>query len=65
MQIFNKVAGFSLGEADVLRRALSKKKVAEFEKYMPQFIDGMVKAGTTKQQAEDYWDELLEFANYA
>ena len=69
MQIFNKVAGFSLGEADVVRRAMGKKKINILldpkTNYHGRFIDGMVKAGATESQAEEFWTQLLDFASYA
>lgn len=65
MQIFHKVAGFTLGEADIIRRAMSKKKVKEFSKYQGKFVEGLVKAGAKKIDAESFWEELLEFSKYA
>lgn len=69
MQIFNKVAGFTLGEADIIRRAMSKKKLEILTDpetdYHGKFIAGMVKAGAKEAEAEAFWDELLDFASYA
>lgn len=69
MQIFNRVAGFSLGEADIIRRAMSKKKLAiltdEKRNYKGRFIDGLKAAGATQESAENFWEELLDFAKYA
>jgi len=69
MQIFNKVAGFSLGEADIIRRAMSKKKMSILTNpktnYKGRFIDGLMGLGATGPQAEGFWEELLDFANYA
>jgi DNA polymerase-3 subunit alpha len=65
MQIFNKFAGFSLGEADVIRRYMSKKKEKEFLKYKDQFIDGLVARGAIREKAETLWEQLVEFAKYA
>lgn len=69
MQIFNKVAGFSLGEADIIRRAMSKKKLEiltdEKRNYKGRFIDGLKAAGATGTSAERFWEELLDFAKYA
>jgi DNA polymerase-3 subunit alpha len=68
MQIFNKVAGFSLGESDIVRRAMSKKKVDILTdtktNYKGRFNDGLVDKGATAEQAEKFWTELLEFAQY-
>jgi DNA polymerase-3 subunit alpha len=69
MQIFNKVAGFSLGEADIIRRAMGKKKMEILTdpktNYKGKFIDGLISSGATAEQAEKFWVELLDFANYA
>ena len=69
MQILNKVAGFSLGEADVVRRAMSKKKLSILTdpktNYHGRLVDGLVKAGASEADAEKFWTELLDFANYA
>jgi DNA polymerase-3 subunit alpha len=69
MQIFNKVAGFSLGEADIIRRAMGKKKIDILTdpstNYKNKFIDGLIRAGASETQAENFWNELLDFANYA
>lgn len=69
MQIFNRVAGFSLGEADIIRRAMSKKKLEiltdEKRNYKGRFIDGLKAAGATEKSAERFWEELLDFAKYA
>ena len=69
MQIFNKVANFSLGEADVVRRAMGKKKISILldpkTNYHGRFIEGLVHAGATEEKAEKFWTELLDFASYA
>lgn len=69
MQIFNRVAGFSLGEADIIRRAMSKKKLSVLTdpktNYQGRFIDGLLASGAKRKDAEDFWEELLDFANYA
>lgn len=65
MDIFHKCAGFSLPEADNIRRLMSKKKKEEFVKFKPQFIDGLVNRGATSEDAEQLWDSLLGFASYA
>ena len=64
MQLARDLAGFSLGEADVMRRAMGKKKPEEMAKLKPQFTDGCAKNGITKKQAEDIFDLIAEFANY-
>ena len=65
MQIFNKIAGFSLGEADIIRRYMSKKKTEKFAAYKDKFLDGMVASGANRNDAENFWEELLEFSRYA
>lgn len=69
MQIFNKVAGFSLGEADIIRRAMGKKKMEILTdpktNYKGKFIDGLIASGATAEESEAFWNELLDFANYA
>ena len=69
MQIFNKVAGFSLGEADIIRRAMGKKKMEILTDpatdYKGKFIKGFVAAGAHEYHAECLWNELLDFADYA
>ena len=65
MDIFHKCAGFSLGQADIIRRYMSKKKVDKFLEYKPQFIEGFVCHGAKEEDAEAYWDSLEDFAKYA
>jgi DNA polymerase-3 subunit alpha len=65
MQIFNKFAGFSLGESDIIRRYMSKKKTDKFAAYKDKFIDGIVARGADRVKAEDFWTQLVEFSKYA
>ena len=65
MQICNQFAGFSLGESDIIRRYMSKKKVDKFMAYQPKFIDGLVKMGADRAKAEEFWDALVNFSRYA
>ena len=64
MRIAQIIAGYSLGGADVLRRAMGKKIVEEMEKEKPVFIEGAVANGFDKEKSEKLWDKLLLFANY-
>lgn len=64
MKIAQVVAGYSLGKADVLRRAMGKKKVEVMEAEKPAFINGAVSLGFDKAKVEALWDKLLLFANY-
>lgn len=65
MSIFHVCAGFTLGKADIVRRYMSKKKVEKFLEFKPEFIEGLVKTGATKEGAEELWDSLTDFAKYA
>jgi len=65
MQLCNQVAGFSLGESDLIRRYMSKKQGEEMAKYKPKFVDGLVSNGATCEDAEDFWLQLEDFALYA
>jgi DNA polymerase-3 subunit alpha len=64
MRIANEVAGYSLGEADLLRRAMGKKKPAEMEKQKARFIDGATERGTDAKVAEKIFDLMAYFAGY-
>ncbi len=64
IQIARTIAGFSYGKADILRRAMSKKKSSELEKLYPDFMDGCLKNGYDKQLSQKLYDLILEFANY-
>lgn len=64
MSIARKLANFSYGKADVLRRAMSKKKAKELEKLKPEFIDGCLKNGYDISLANELYELILRFANY-
>ena len=64
MKIAQVVAGYSLGRADNLRRAMGKKKLEVMEAEKPAFIEGAVKNGFDKKLVEKLWDKLVLFANY-
>ena len=64
MQIVRKMAGYSFGEADVLRRAMSKKKEEILLKEKPKFIEGSIKNGYPEDIAVKVYDMILKFANY-
>ncbi len=64
MQIAQVLSGYSLGEADVLRRAMGKKIKAEMDKQKALFVDGAVKNGLIKQQADNIFELVAKFANY-
>ena len=58
------LAGYSLGQADLLRRAMGKKKVSEMQKHREAFVDGAAKNGVKKQVAEALFDQMIKFAEY-
>ena len=64
MQIAQKLSGFTAGEADILRRAMGKKKRAELEKQKQRFIDGAVKNGISKEVAAGIFLKIEPFAEY-
>ncbi|MFA7460493.1 MAG: DNA polymerase III subunit alpha, partial [Trueperaceae bacterium] len=64
MQIAQAVAGYSLGEADLLRRAMGKKKVEEMVRHRAIFQAGAEKQGLPKAEANRLFDLLERFANY-
>lgn len=64
MKIAQDLAGYSLGQADLLRRAMGKKKVAEMQKQREKFVDGAAKNGVKKQVAEELFEQMLKFAEY-
>ena len=65
MQISRSWCGFTGGQADTLRKAVGKKKVDLMNKVKPEFIEGAIKVGgATREIAETFWNQLLDFANY-
>src|SRR6186997_201458 len=64
MQIAQVMAGYSLGDADLLRRAMGKKIRAEMEKQRAIFVAGAVKNGVPKGQADTIFELLAKFADY-
>ncbi len=65
MAIAQKVAGYSLGEADILRRAMGKKKKSELDKQFEGFSQGMKDRGFSMKAVQTLWDILLPFSDYA
>ena len=76
MQMVRDVAGFSMGQSDNIRRAMSKKKPAIMEKYREMFIyggidelgrtvDGAIRHGVPEKTAEKIFDDVTQFAGYA
>jgi len=64
MQIAQELAGYTLGEADLLRRAMGKKIRAEMDKQRERFVTGAVERGVSKPQADFIFDLLAKFADY-
>ncbi|MFN6519350.1 MAG: DNA polymerase III subunit alpha [Nostoc sp. CreGUA01] len=64
MKIAQDMAGYSLGQADLLRRAMGKKKVSEMQKQREKFVDGAAKNGVKKQVADELFEQMLKFAEY-
>ena len=64
MQIANVLAGYSLGEADILRRAMSKKKREVLEQEKSKFVSRGIERGYLEKDATKVFDFILEFANY-
>lgn len=64
MQVVQKVAGFSLGQADILRRAMGKKKAKDMEKQYAKFLEGTGKKGISPEVANAVWEKIVMFAGY-
>jgi len=65
MQLVQAIAGFTLGKADVLRRAMGKKDVKAMAEMKVEFMDGTAANGVAEKNADDIWEMLLPFAGYA
>ncbi|MEM6449244.1 MAG: DNA polymerase III subunit alpha [Cyanobacteria bacterium P01_D01_bin.105] len=64
MKIAQDLAGYSLGEADLLRRAMGKKKIKEMEKHREIFIKGAGENDFPRKNANDLFDQMVLFAEY-
>ncbi|AOF49331.1 DNA polymerase III DnaE [Tetragenococcus halophilus] len=64
MQIASQMAGFTLGQADILRRAISKKKKSVLDKQRRYFIEGAQNKGFTQEKANQMYDYIERFADY-
>lgn len=62
--IANTYAGYSLGEADILRRAMSKKKMDVLKNEEEKFIEKSIEKGHSKEKSKEIFDLILKFANY-
>ncbi|HHU19646.1 MAG TPA: DNA polymerase III subunit alpha [Bacilli bacterium] len=64
IQLAHRFAGLSLGKADILRRAVSKKDRSELEDLKQQFIDGCLNKGYSQKIADELFSWIVRFANY-
>lgn len=64
MQLAQKLAGYSLGEADMMRRAMGKKKREEMAKHEEKFIKGAVERGINREKAAEIFRLMAQFADY-
>src|SRR5256712_392269 len=64
MQIASEMAGFTMGEADILRRAMGKKDLELMAKQREKFVGGCRERGTTAAKAERVWELMEKFAGY-
>ena len=64
MQVAQVVAGFTLGQADILRRAIGKKKIKVMEKMKVSFQQGCLDHGISNEISENIWTKILKFAGY-
>ncbi len=64
MQIANRLAGYSLGEADLLRRAMGKKNLDEMAKQRQRFVRGSLERGFPEKKVEKIFDLMEQFAGY-
>jgi DNA polymerase-3 subunit alpha len=64
MKMAQDLAGYSLGQADLLRRAMGKKKVSEMQKHRETFIEGSARNGVPSRVAEHLFEQMVLFAEY-
>ncbi len=64
MQLAQKLAGYSLGEADMMRRAMGKKKRSEMAVHEVKFVEGAVAGGVPQKKAEEIFHLMEQFADY-
>ncbi len=65
MQICRELAGFSLGKADIVRRAMAKKHKSEMEESGREFVEGCRRNGISEEVARSLYDDMASFASYA
>ncbi len=64
MQIAGAIGGYTMAEADILRKVMSKKKPSEMEKEKPKFLDGARHNNITEKKAKKIWEQMETFAEY-
>ena len=64
MQLAQKLAGYSLGDADLMRRAMGKKKREEMARHEEKFINGAVERGIKREKAQQIFSLMAQFADY-
>ena len=64
MQIASEVAGFTLAKADIMRKAMGKKKIDEMAAIKVDFVDGAIKKGFDKKHSIEIFDLVEKFAQY-
>jgi DNA polymerase-3 subunit alpha len=64
MQIASALAGYTLGEADILRKAMGKKKADVMAKQMSKFMEGCAARSVNEKKAKKIWDHMEQFAGY-
>jgi DNA polymerase III subunit alpha len=64
MRIARDLAGYSLGQADILRRAMGKKKIADMEREQPRFVAGAMERGVSEDVATKLFETMILFAEY-
>ncbi len=65
MQIFCEIAGYTLGKADIVRRAMSKKKASVMEAERTAFVEGATARGMSEGDANGLFEDMASFASYA
>lgn len=63
--IVQQLGGYTIGRADLIRRAMSKKKMDVMEEERPIFIKGAIRRGASQKLAEDVFNDMIDFAKYA
>jgi len=64
MQIANAIGGYTMSQADTLRKVMGKKKVADMEKEKPKFLNGAKNLNIDENKAKTIWDQMETFAEY-